>query len=72
MNTFLTRERLLEIIVTGPDASGAEQNELARIALTAQDSEPVIVVGDDGGLMTMALIVRAGIAAEWIVGGVCK
>lgn len=28
-----TRQRLLEIIVTGPDASGAEQNALARIAL---------------------------------------
>lgn len=28
-----TRHRLLEIIVTGPDASGAEQNTLARIAL---------------------------------------
>lgn len=29
-----TRERLLEIIVTGPAASGAEQNALARIALS--------------------------------------
>ena len=37
----ITRERLLEIIVTGPEASGAEQNELARIALAAMDSEPV-------------------------------
>ncbi|HIC8950909.1 TPA: DUF551 domain-containing protein, partial [Klebsiella pneumoniae] len=45
----ITRERLLEIIVTGPEASGAEQNELARMALAAMDSEPVIVVGDDGG-----------------------
>lgn len=35
----ITRERLLEIIVTGPEASGAEQNELARIALSAMDSE---------------------------------
>lgn len=24
------------------------------------------------GLLAMALIVRAGIAAEWIVGGLCK
>lgn len=45
----ITRERLLEIIVTGPEASGAEQNALARMALAAMDSEPVIVVGDDGG-----------------------
>ncbi|HBZ0059929.1 TPA: hypothetical protein MJF32_005300 [Klebsiella pneumoniae] len=37
----ITRERLLEIIVTGPEASGAEQNELARMALAAMDSEPV-------------------------------
>lgn len=29
-----TRKRLLEIIVTGPAASGAEQNALARIALS--------------------------------------
>lgn len=28
-----SRARLLQIIVTGPDASGAEQNSLARIAL---------------------------------------
>lgn len=37
----ITRERLLEIIVTGPEASGAEQNELARMALAAMDSESV-------------------------------
>ncbi|HBQ1982567.1 TPA: hypothetical protein L9U66_000216 [Klebsiella pneumoniae] len=37
----ITRERLLEIIVTGPEASGAEQNELARMALAAMDGEPV-------------------------------
>ncbi|HDE2134323.1 DUF551 domain-containing protein [Klebsiella pneumoniae] len=37
----ITRERLLEIIVTGPEASGAEQNALARMALAAMDSEPV-------------------------------
>ena len=24
------------------------------------------------GMVAMALIVRAGIAAEWIVGGLCK
>lgn len=35
----ITRERLLEIIVTGPEASGAEQNELARMALAAMNSE---------------------------------
>lgn len=35
----ITRERLLEIIVTGPEASGAEQNALARMALAAMDSE---------------------------------
>ncbi len=40
----ITRERLLEIIVTGPEASGAEQNELARMALGAMDSEPVAEV----------------------------
>ncbi|HBX5738134.1 TPA: DUF551 domain-containing protein [Klebsiella pneumoniae] len=40
----ITKERLLEIIVTGPEASGAEQNELARMALAAMDSEPVAEV----------------------------
>ncbi|PCO66013.1 hypothetical protein CQA02_27950 [Klebsiella variicola] len=40
----ITRERLLEIIVTGPEASGAEQNELARMALAAMDSEPVFTL----------------------------
>lgn len=40
----ITRERLLEIIVTGPEASGAEQNELARMALAAMDGEPVAEV----------------------------
>ncbi|MCG7367376.1 hypothetical protein MHZ90_14730 [Pantoea sp. ACRSH] len=34
------RHRLLEIIVTGPDASGAEQNSLARIALTFYPQSP--------------------------------
>ncbi|MDY1887955.1 DUF551 domain-containing protein [Klebsiella pneumoniae] len=43
----ITRERLLEIIVTGPEASGAEQNELARMALAAMDSEPVAAVPED-------------------------
>ncbi|HGK3857304.1 hypothetical protein LVT74_25200 [Klebsiella pneumoniae] len=46
----ITRERLLEIIVTGPEASGAEQNELARMALAAMDSEhkrnPVLAYAD--------------------------
>ncbi|HCT6258967.1 TPA: hypothetical protein PIU23_003533 [Klebsiella quasipneumoniae subsp. similipneumoniae] len=40
----ITRERLLEIIVTGPEASGAEQNELARMALAAMDGEAVAEV----------------------------
>lgn len=34
-----TRKRLLEIIVTGPGASGAEQNALARIALALMPPE---------------------------------
>lgn len=38
LETF-TRKRLLEIIVTGPDASGAEQNTLARIALSLLPQE---------------------------------
>ncbi|WP_407263493.1 DUF551 domain-containing protein [Klebsiella pneumoniae] len=46
----ITRERLLEIIVTGPEASGAEQNELARMALAVMDSEhkrnPVLAYAD--------------------------
>ncbi|HHL4077135.1 TPA: hypothetical protein ACQ7TU_005402, partial [Klebsiella pneumoniae] len=45
----ITRERLLEIIVTGPEASGAEQNELARMALAAMDSEPVAWLLSGGG-----------------------
>lgn len=45
----ITRERLLEIIVTGPEASGAEQNELARMALAAMDSEPVAEITEDLG-----------------------
>lgn len=45
----ITRERLLEIIVTGPEASGAEQNELARMALSAMDSEPVAWLLSGGG-----------------------
>lgn len=43
----ITRERLLEIIVTGPEASGAEQNELARMALAAMDRAPVAVTDDE-------------------------
>ncbi|HFZ1375597.1 TPA: hypothetical protein ACIJT3_002183 [Klebsiella pneumoniae] len=46
---IITRERLLEIIVTGPEASGAEQNELARMALVAMDSEPVAEITEDLG-----------------------
>ncbi|MCL7686194.1 hypothetical protein M8363_06505 [Klebsiella quasivariicola] len=45
----ITRERLLEIIVTGPEASGAEQNELARMALATMDSEPVAWLLSGGG-----------------------
>ena len=56
----ITRERLLEIIVTGPEASGAEQNELARMALAAMDSEPVAEVlsnrpGNDTSTIDRAL-----------------
>ncbi|MBW5759571.1 DUF551 domain-containing protein [Klebsiella pneumoniae] len=43
----ITRERLLEIIVTGPEASGAEQNELASMALAAMDSEPVAYTDEE-------------------------
>ena len=39
MLATFTRERLLQIIVTGPDASGAEQNALARIALALMPPE---------------------------------
>ncbi len=41
------RHRLLQIIVTGPDASGAEQNTLARIALAFYPKETSGSVADD-------------------------
>ena len=44
----VTREQLLEIIETDHVQCG-EASYLARMALAAMDSEPVIVVGDDGG-----------------------
>ncbi|MHC8227383.1 hypothetical protein [Klebsiella pneumoniae] len=48
MTSKLTRERLQEIAEDGFLKHG-ESKELARMALAAMDSEPVIVVGDDGG-----------------------
>lgn len=46
----ITRERIQQIFRgNGPEPSASEERELARIALAAMDSEPVIVVGDDGG-----------------------
>ncbi|HFX6855993.1 TPA: DUF551 domain-containing protein [Klebsiella pneumoniae] len=44
----ITREQLLEIIETDHVQCG-EASYLARMVLAAMDSEPVIVVGDDGG-----------------------
>ncbi|SWL52190.1 Eaa1 [Klebsiella pneumoniae] len=44
----ITREQLLEIIETDHVQCG-EASYLASMALAAMDSEPVIVVGDDGG-----------------------
>lgn len=41
------RHRLLQIIVTGPDASGAEQNTLARIALAFYPKENSGSVADE-------------------------
>ncbi|GEM_PF-2838160 len=41
------RHRLLQIIVTGPDASGAEQNTLARIALAFYPKETSGRVADE-------------------------
>ena len=43
-----SRETLLNIIETDHVQCG-EASALARMALAAMDSEPVIVVGDDGG-----------------------
>ncbi|TYG17705.1 hypothetical protein [Klebsiella variicola] len=44
----ITREQLLEIIETDHVQCG-EASYLARMALAAMDSEPAIIVGDDGG-----------------------
>lgn len=44
----MTREELLNIIETDHVQCG-EAAALARMALAAMDSEPVIIVGDDGG-----------------------
>lgn len=44
----ITREQLLEIIETDHVQCG-EASYLARMALAAMDSDPVIIVGDDGG-----------------------
>ncbi|HBQ7311663.1 TPA: DUF551 domain-containing protein [Klebsiella pneumoniae] len=44
----ITREQLLEIIETDHVQCG-EASYLACIALAAMESEPVIIVGDDGG-----------------------
>lgn len=53
MTSKLTRDRI-ELIANFHRAmalppSHAEIEELARMALAAMDSEPVIIVGDDGG-----------------------
>ncbi|HGP1110844.1 TPA: hypothetical protein ACLFZ5_005242 [Klebsiella pneumoniae] len=46
----ITRERLEQLAnFKGAPVTRQEEQELARIALAAMDSEPVIVVGDDGG-----------------------
>lgn len=46
----ITRERAQQIFLgNGPEPSASEERELARMTLVAMDSEPVIVVGDDGG-----------------------
>ncbi|HIH9593262.1 hypothetical protein [Klebsiella pneumoniae] len=46
----ITRERAQQIFLgNGPEPSASEERELARMALAAMDSEPVIIVGDDGG-----------------------
>ena len=48
MTSKLTRAELINIIETDHVQCG-EASALARMALAAMDSEPVIVVGDDGG-----------------------
>ena len=45
----ITRERLEEIVSDPMINQGSEFAMLALMALAAMDSEPVIVVGDDGG-----------------------
>lgn len=45
----ITRERLKEIVSDPMINQGSEFAMMARMALAAMDSEPVIVVGDDGG-----------------------
>ncbi|WP_227365103.1 DUF551 domain-containing protein [Klebsiella pneumoniae] len=46
----ITRERLEQLAnFKGAPVTRQEEQELARMALSAMDSEPVIVVGDDGG-----------------------
>lgn len=46
----ITRERAQQIFLgNGPETSASEERELARMALSAMDGDPVIVVGDDGG-----------------------
>ncbi|WP_233423215.1 MULTISPECIES: DUF551 domain-containing protein [Klebsiella pneumoniae complex] len=46
----ITRERARQIFLgNGPEPSASEERELASMALAAMDSEPVIIVGDDGG-----------------------
>lgn len=49
MTSKLTRERLEEIRDYDTCVTLDESAELARMALAAMDSEPAIIVGDDGG-----------------------
>jgi hypothetical protein len=49
MTSKLTRERLEEIVSDPMINQGSEFAMMARMVLAAMDSEPVIVVGDDGG-----------------------
>ncbi|MEI6984085.1 hypothetical protein WCV48_30825, partial [Klebsiella pneumoniae] len=45
----ITKERLEEIVSDPMINQGSEFAMMARMALSAMDSEPVTVVGDDGG-----------------------
>ncbi|SYC71645.1 Uncharacterised protein [Klebsiella pneumoniae] len=45
----ITKERLEKIVSDPMINQGSEFAMMARMALAAMDSEPVIVVGDDGG-----------------------